>query len=224
MYRLSSARVRLYLPLIRLISISIVTTDRELQTDLLTYDVGPDMTLNDLKAFVQAETNVPPTAQIFLKDGRPVADNSMTLSQFGVQEGDLMALAISSNPPRRRPAEGNPGGEPSAQRTRNANGQEQLRLRILQERAVRAEVERQDPELAAAAEDSQRFHDLWDARRAQNEQLQREKEEQMARLEADPFNLEAQQKIEEMIRQERVAENMQKAMEEFPEGQSDLTK
>ncbi len=182
------------------------------------------MTLDDLKAFVQAETNVPPTAQIFLKDGRPVADNSVTLIQFGVQEGDLIAMAISSNPPRRRPAESNPGSEPSAQRARITNGQEQLRLRILQERAVRAEVERQDPELAAAATDSQRFHDLFDARRLQNEQLQREKEEQMARLEADPFNMEAQEKIEEMIRQERVAENMQKAMEEFPEGQSDISK
>ncbi len=178
------------------------------------------MTLNDLKAFVEAETNVPPTAQMFLKDGRPVADNSVTLTQFGAQQGDLIAMAISSNPPRRRSAEGNPSGEPSAQRARNTNGQEQLRLRILQDRAIRAEVERQDPELAAAAQDAPRFHDLYDTRRAQNEQLQREKEEQVARLEADPFNAEAQEKIEEMIRQQRVAENMQKAMEEFPEGRS----
>ncbi|OCT50838.1 DNA damage-inducible protein 1 [Cladophialophora carrionii] len=175
------------------------------------------MTLNDLKTFVQAETNVPPVAQIFLKDGRPVIDTSVTLAQFGVSEGDLIAMAISTNPPRRRPADGTSGGESPAQRARNSSGQEQLRLRILEDRAVRAEVERQDPELAAAAQDSQRFHDLWDSRRRQNERMQAEKEANLARLEADPFNLEAQQKIEEMIREERVAENMQKAMEEFPE-------
>ena len=203
----------------RLISINIVTTDRELQTDLLTYDVGSEMTLDDLKTFVEAETNVPPTAQIFLKDGRPVTNTAINLAQFGVGEGDLIAMAISSNPPRRRPAEGNPSGEPSTQRARNATGEEQLRLRILQDRAVKSEVERRDPELAAAAQDPERFSQLFEARRVQNEQFQRDKEEQMARLEADPFNLEAQEKIEEMIRQERVSENMQKAMEEFPEGQ-----
>jgi DNA damage-inducible protein 1 len=180
------------------------------------------VTLNDLKTFVEAETNVPPAAQIFLKDGRPVADTTITLAQFDVHEGDLIAMAVSSNPPRRRPADGSPSNQPTSQRARNTPGEEQLRLRILQDRAVRAEVERRDPELAAAAQDSQRFSELWETRRAQNEQLQQEKEEQLARLEADPFNMEAQQKIEEMIRQERVAENLQKAMEEFPEGEMRL--
>ena len=202
----------------RRISISIVTSDRELQTDLLTLDVGPDMTLNDIKAFVEAEIDVPTSAQIFLKDGRPVTDTTMTLAQFSVQEGDLIAMAIHATPSRRRPAEGNPSGEPSAQRTRNSNVSEQLRIRILQDPAMRAEVERQDPALAAAVSDQQRFQDLFESRRRQNEHMQKEKEEQIALLEADPFNAEAQQKIEEMIRQERVSENLQKAYEEFPEG------
>lgn len=196
-----------------------MSTDREIGTDLLTYDVGLDITLNDLKTFVEAETNVPPSFQIFLKDGKPVADNSITLGQYGIHEGDLIAMAISSNPPRRRPADGNAGGEPSSQRPRQANPQEELRLRILREPNVKAAVERQDPELAAAADNEQRFHALCEDRRTQNEQRQREKDEQIAKLEADPFNMEAQQKIEEMIRQERVAENLQKAMEEFPEGE-----
>jgi len=47
--------------------------------------------------------------------------------------------------------------------------------------------------------------------------MQKDKEEQLALLQEDPFNVEAQQKIEEVIRQERVAENLQKAMEENPE-------
>jgi DNA damage-inducible protein 1 len=83
-----------------------------------------------------------------------------------------------------------------------------------------AECRRQDPELAAACSDPQQFQELWTARQRQYDQVQREKEEQFALLEADPFNVEAQQKIEEIIRQQRVAENLQKAMEENPECKS----
>lgn len=204
----------------RIISINIVTTDRELERDLLTFDVVPELTLDDIKAFVEAETGVPPSAQIFLKDGKQFTDTSITLAQFNAQEGDLIPMAVTSSLPRRRPAEDHPGGQPLAQRARNSSAAEQMRLRILQSPAVRAECERRDPELTAAADDPEKFNDLFEARMKRNEEMQREKDEQIARLEADPFNLEAQQKIEEMIRQERVAENLQKAMEEFPEGEN----
>ena len=36
-------------------------------------------------------------------------------------------------------------------------------------------------------------------------------------LNADPFNADAQAKIEEMIRQERIHENVEKALQENPE-------
>lgn len=174
------------------------------------------MTLNDLKAIIEAEINVPPTSQHFLQDGRPVTDNSISLTQMNVQEGDVVALAIQSARQRRRPAQGNPTGEP-AQRPQTGNDPEQARLRILTDGAIMDECRRQDPELAAASSDQQKFHELWASRQRQYEQVQREKEEQYALLEADPFNADAQQKIEEIIRQERVAENLQKAMEENPE-------
>lgn len=206
----------------RRISISIVVSDRDIQSDFISLDVGPDMTLNDIKAFIEAEINVPPSSQLFLQDSRPVTDTSITLAQLNVQEGDVVAMAIQSTSPRRRPAQETATGQPAARRARSGNDPEQLRLRILGDPVSLAECQRQDPELAAAAPHRQRFHDLWNDKRKQYEQMQREKEEQIARLEADPFNVEAQQKIEEMIRQERVAENLQKAMEEFPEGEESL--
>lgn len=79
------------------------------------------------------------------------------------------------------------------------------------------EVRRQDPELANVANDKDQFHAVWDQKQRNLAQTQAEKEAELALLNADPFNLEAQAKIEEMIRQERVAENVQKALEDNPE-------
>lgn len=176
------------------------------------------MTLSDVKAFIEAETSVPPSAQIFLNSGRPVADNSITLAQMNVQEGDVVAVAVQSKRPSRSvPAQRSTTGQQPAQRARSDNDPEQARLRVLGDPVLMAEWRRQDPELAAAASDQDKFHDLYTARQRQYAEVQREKEEQYALLAADPFNVDAQQKIEEMIRQERVAENLQKAMEENPE-------
>ncbi len=188
----------------------------DLESDFISLDVGPDMTLNDIKAIIQAETNVPPSSQYFLQEGRPVPDTSITLSQMNIQEGDVVAMMIQNARPRRTPAQPN-ATDPAAQRARGGVDPEQSRLRILGDPVILAELRRQDPELAAATSDRERFHNLWTTRQEQYEQVQRDKEEQIALLEADPFNVEAQQKIEEMIRQARVAENLQKAMEENPE-------
>jgi DNA damage-inducible protein 1 len=44
--------------------------------------------------------------------------------------------------------------------------------------------------------------------------------EQMRLLNEDPFNIDAQRKIEEMIRQQSVQDNLQHAYEHNPEGGS----
>lgn len=44
-----------------------------------------------------------------------------------------------------------------------------------------------------------------------------ERQREMDRLEAEPFDVEAQRKIEELIRQQAVFENMEHAMEYSPE-------
>lgn len=44
-----------------------------------------------------------------------------------------------------------------------------------------------------------------------------ERQREISRLEADPYNIEAQQKIEEAIRQQAVLENMEHALEYSPE-------
>ena len=87
---------------------------------------------------------------------------------------------------------------------------------------MRQQVQRQNPELAAALEDPARFARILQdsVDRDQRERLERQRE--IERLNDDPFNVENQRKIEEMIRQERVMENLQNAMEHNPEGEDSL--
>ncbi len=130
-----------------------------------------------------------------------------------------MAVQDPAELARRRTQQDSPG-QPSvrpAQRQREGPDPERLRLHIVGDPRMLEEVRRQDPELANSANNKEQFHALWDRKQRQLAQAQAEKEAELALLNADPFNLEAQAKIEEMIRQERVAENVQKALEDNPE-------
>lgn len=83
-----------------------------------------------------------------------------------------------------------------------------------------AQVRSQRPALAEAINDSDRFREVWLEMLREDEDRERERMEQMRLLNEDPFNIEAQAKIEEMIRQQSVQENLQFAYEHSPEGTS----
>jgi DNA damage-inducible protein 1 len=186
-------------------------------------DVFPDMTFNDIKALVQDEINVPPASQHFFFNQQPIVDTNQTLTQVGIGEGDMLGMAVED------PEEGVRRGQRSAQQSSSQQGPlrterpdpERMRLHIVGDPRMMAEVRERDPELAEAANDRDRFHTLWNQRQRQGAQAEAEKNAQLALLNADPFNAEAQRKIEEMIQHERIQENIQKALEETPECELD---
>ncbi|KAF3938005.1 hypothetical protein ABW19_dt0208192 [Dactylella cylindrospora] len=94
---------------------------------------------------------------------------------------------------------------------------EVIRLRLLGDPNMMRQLREQQPELADAVNDPQRFgqiYQLLDQRRREDEL---EKEREIQRLNEDPFNVESQARIEEIIRQEAVRENLQNALEFNPE-------
>ncbi|ERF76742.1 DNA damage-inducible protein 1 [Endocarpon pusillum Z07020] len=180
------------------------------------------MTFNDIKALVHGDTNIPPASQHFYYNTRVITDNSQTLEQLNIHEGDMLGMAVqdSSGIARRRTqqdASSQQAARPPHPQRDEGRDVERLRLHIVGDPRMLEEVRREDPELANAANNKDQFHALWDRKQRQLAQIQAEKEAELALLNADPFNLEAQAKIEEMIRQERVAENVQKALEDNPE-------
>lgn len=137
------------------------------------------------------------------------------MEELQIADGDILALHIRDMVGEAAtPAQ--PRGQPAPPQP--APDTETLRLRLIGDPSTRAELQRTRPELASALDDPVRFREVY-MRLADVEVMERERRrQQIAELNNDPFDVEAQARIEEMIRQERVQENLQNAIEYNPEG------
>jgi len=212
----------------RQITISISAPQGTLEQDILTIDVGPDMTIADLKAYIQSDTNVDPAAQGLFHNGQELRDDMRTLQQCQIKEKDMLGMLVRS--PRAQAAGARAAGQPqssaSPQAGRRQGGQratgrddpEMHRLHALADPSYLNTLRSHAPELADAVHDQGRFQQAWEAMVQQADQGEAEKQGEIARLNEDPFNIEAQAKIEEIIRQQAVQENLQHAFDHTPEG------
>jgi len=208
------------------ISVSVAASDMQVQQDFIALEVFPDLSLESVKGFIEDEISVPPAAQHFLHNGQPVVNTSESLTALGIKEGDVLSLVIRTQPAQSQPrnqntrTNANRGAVPGTNALPDA---ETLRLQILNDAGLMADVRNRDPELAHATSDAERFKRIFEIRQEQHTEAQKEKQEMMALLDSDQFNVEAQEKIEEIIRQERVIENMKKALEDNPESFARVT-
>lgn len=203
--------------------ITLTITNAETQADdqdLLSLDVYPEMTIETLRSSIQVETGHPSTSQHLYHNGKLINDNSKTLAELNVDDGDMMALHVRDI----RGSTGIPTGQgeagPSRQQAQAPSGAqdpETVRLQILGNPALRREVENSSPQWAGALDDPVRFAQIFNSQYDVERRERAERHRMIARLNEDPFDVEAQRKIEEMIRQERVMENLQNAIEHNPE-------
>jgi DNA damage-inducible protein 1 len=84
---------------------------------------------------------------------------------------------------------------------------------------MRQQAISQRPELAAVIDNPERFAQVLRQMQEQEREEQMRRRQQIADLNADPFDIDAQMRIAEMIREERVQENLQNAIEHNPEGE-----
>lgn len=216
------------------ITISIIAPNHALDQEFITLDLPPGLSIADLKGFVTAETDLPQASQQFYLNNVPIQGDNKTLEEAGISDGDMLAMlmrqpqaqsAQNSMGSQRRAqgATASAGNGPGARRSGppNTHEIETTRLGILGNPAAMEQVREQRPALAEAINDSDRFRDVFMEMIREDEDRDRERMEQMRLLNEDPFNVEAQHKIEEMIRQQSVQENLQFAYEHNPEGTLD---
>lgn len=200
------------------------------QDTLLNLEIFPDMTLETLRESVHADTNIPATSLHIYHNGRLLTDDTKTMEQLEIPDGGMLAVHV-------RHIRGNTGvaefsttaasGTPSSaqaqrpqqprQQASAQNDPELIRLQVLGNPAVREQLQRQHPELAAAVDDPARLSQILQSSQDRDRREREERQREIERLNQDPFDIENQMKIEDMIRQERVMENLQSAMEHNPE-------
>lgn len=203
-----------------------IAAEEALEQDLLTLMIPNDATVSLLKESVQGEVRISKTAQHIYHNGNLLTDDTKTMEELQIVDGDMLMLHVREMGGSTGVAQ--PGGAQQAARPQQVRGAaapdmqdpEVIRLQLLGNPAMRAEALRAQPELVSAIEDPARFAQLLRQMQDQERRERQMRQQRIADLNADPFDIDAQARIAEMIREERVQENLQNAIEHNPEGKN----
>ncbi|GMH35267.1 hypothetical protein BSKO_03135 [Bryopsis sp. KO-2023] len=180
-----------------------ITTDDE---RVVSIEIDGEEVVDSLKAILEVETGVPMADQAVLYNGALLNDTDK-LSSKGVSDGDL--LVMHRRPPQQQQ---NPQGQFGGGGPQQI---QELMNKMRNDPNAMAGLEANNPQLASAVKsgDVQTFAAAVQREQERDRQLREEER----KLELDPFNAEAQAKIEDIIRQKNVEENFMQAMEHTPE-------
>nr|VDC81746.1 unnamed protein product [Brassica rapa] len=192
--------------------ITVMTTGEQ----IITLDVDSHESVENVKALLEVEANVPIQQQQLLYNGNEMR-NSDKLSALGVKDDDLLMMMVSNASSGSSAARSDLGMNPDGSALNPAAFQQHIRG----DANLMGQLFQTDPELAQVitGSDLNKLQDVLRSRHQQRSVVQRQKEEELALLYADPFDVEAQKKIEAAIRQQKgIDENWEAALEHNPEG------
>ncbi|KAL0950129.1 hypothetical protein HGRIS_010125 [Hohenbuehelia grisea] len=176
-------------------------------TDLgqpFTVEIDPDMELENVMALLEAESGIPIAEQSISHEGRDLSNPKSTMRQLGVHTENATLML------RRKVV--------SATGQTMEQDSEMMRLQLLGDPELMRQISSAQPELAQAAQNNPaRFAELLRQTRERQYDAELARAREIERLNADPFDVEAQSKIEEAIRQQAIMENMEHALEYSPE-------
>ncbi|RZB51056.1 DNA damage-inducible protein 1 isoform B [Glycine soja] len=190
--------------------ITVMTADEQ----IITLDVDPHESVENVKALLEVETSVPLQQQQLLFNGKEVR-NSEKLSALGVKDDDLLMMVSGAG----ATASSGSTNDLSLNADGSAVNPGSFQQHIRHDSNLMSQLFQSDPELAQAilGNDLNKLQEVLRLRHHQRDELKRQKEEELALLYADPFDVEAQKKIEAAIRQKGIDENWAAALEHNPE-------
>ncbi|KAB8303419.1 hypothetical protein EYC80_004846 [Monilinia laxa] len=199
-----------------------ITAPTDDDADLISLEIPQDTTVGTLKESVQAESRIPKRDQHLYHNGQLLNDDNKTMEQLHIGDGEMLALHVreTRDPPT---ASAQRASQPARAQPQGRGGQAQqpdpetIRLQLLGNPEMRQQVIQQNPGLAAVIENPEGFAAVLYQMRDREAEEQARRRQQIADLNADPFDIDAQMRIAEMIREERVQENLQNAIEHNPE-------
>ncbi|XP_019367538.1 PREDICTED: protein DDI1 homolog 2 isoform X3 [Gavialis gangeticus] len=206
--------------------------------------VDADFELQNFRALCELESGIPAAESQIVYAERPLTDNHRSLASYGLKDGDVVILRQKENVEPRPPGHfpglpridfssiavpGMSTQQPQqpAQHLRSSppeapsfpqglDNPALLRDMLLANPHELSLLKERNPPLAEAllSGDLEKFTKVLVE---QQQDRARREQERIRLFSADPFDLEAQAKIEEDIRQQNIEENMTIAMEEAPE-------
>ncbi|XP_031760984.1 protein DDI1 homolog 2 isoform X2 [Xenopus tropicalis] len=221
--------------------ITVYCVRRDLSEVTFSLEVDGDFELENFRALCELESGIPASETLIVYAERPLTNNQRSLASYGLKDGDVVILRQRETPEARpaapfpgldfstiavpgsssQPAPSQPQAPPppppdTSSFPQGLDNPALLREMLLANPHELSLLKERNPPLAEAllSGDLEKFTKVL---LEQQQERARREQERIRLYSADPFDLEAQAKIEEDIRQQNIEENMTIAMEEAPE-------
>lgn len=189
-----------------------ITITNQANGDILSIDFPGSLTLEDFKAYIEVETNIPTSSQILIHNSKSLVEAKKTLEELGIQDDDLIALETRTQNSLQQT-----GQSQIPQNDQLDSTIESMRLQALQNPMALEQMRTINPRLHSLINNPVEFKQefLQTAHAMQNPSTGYD--EELRRLEQDPDDPANQARIMEIIKQQQIDENLQLAADISPE-------
>lgn len=185
--------------------------------NIISVDIPGSLSLDDFKAYLQAETDLEPTKQILKLNGKVVEGEGKTLEELSINDNDLIVLESTQSGSSSNVATSAPTGNNQVD-----NQIEMTRQQFLNDPTLNNQLRQSTPDLHSSLQNPQEFKrkmldQMHKVQQQGGNNYNPQQQQDLRNLQNNPDDPESQAKILELIRQEQVDENMRLAYDITPE-------